>query len=138
MGTRSLVHVKEAGKNSKTLITIYRQYDGYPTGMGDDIVQILNGGDCKLVNGYGADESPAVFNGMGCLAAYLVGALKDGRIGNVYIYPADSVDVNEEYVYTLYVKDGKVFMSIVGCATDDEEIDISREDIGKYLSSLES
>jgi hypothetical protein len=30
MGTRALVHVKEGGRDSRTLVTIYRQYDGYP------------------------------------------------------------------------------------------------------------
>ena len=41
MGTRTLVHIKD-GK--KTIATIYRQYDGYPSGMGEDIKRILNKG----------------------------------------------------------------------------------------------
>ena len=32
MGTRSIIHVKD---ERKTITTIYRQYDGYPSGMGD-------------------------------------------------------------------------------------------------------
>lgn len=77
MGTRSLLHIKDEGK---TLVTLYRQYDGYPTGMGKDIKDALAKGKARLTNGYsGSDKNPEVFNGMGCLAAYLVVELK-GRM----------------------------------------------------------
>jgi L-2-hydroxyglutarate oxidase LhgO len=106
MGTRSLIHIKQDGE---TLVTLYRQYDGYPTGMGKDIIDALAKGKARLVNGYsGKDKSPEVFNGMGCLAAYLVGALKKphdmgggNSIGNVYLYPPNSSNCGEEYVYTI-------------------------------------
>lgn len=32
MGTRSIIHVKDG---RKTIVTLYRQYDGYPSGMGE-------------------------------------------------------------------------------------------------------
>lgn len=103
MGTRSLTHIKEDGK---TLVTLYRQFDGYPTGMGKDIKAALNDGNARLTNGFGGDDAiPAVFNGMGCLAAGLIKGLKEG-IGNVYIYPADSDDCGEEYTYTVYYRAG--------------------------------
>lgn len=99
MGTRTLVHIKD-GK--KTIATIYRQYDGYPTGMGDDIKKILNQGMVNIRNGYGInDQVPKQFNGMGCLAAYLIGELKEKKIGNVYIFPTNSKDVGEDYTYTI-------------------------------------
>jgi hypothetical protein len=99
MGTRSLVHIKE-GK--KTIATIYRQYDGYPTGMGDDIKEILNDGMVNILNGFGLNHQvPKQFNGMGCLAAYLIGELKNKKIGNVYIYPTNSKDVGEAFTYTI-------------------------------------
>jgi hypothetical protein len=98
MGTRTLVHIKD-GK--KTIATIYRQYDGYPTGMGDDIKEILNNGMVNILNGFGNHQVPQHFNGMGCLAAYLIGELKNKKIGNVYIYPANSKDVGEDFTYTI-------------------------------------
>ncbi len=94
MGTRSLTHIKN--EDGETLVTIYRQCDGYPTGMGADIKATL--GDKTLVNGYSDPETQT--NGMGCAAAMLIAAIKDG-CGNVYIIKPDSADCWEEYVYTL-------------------------------------
>lgn len=110
MGTRTLVHIKD-GK--KTIATIYRQYDGYPTGMGDDIKEILNHGRVIILNGFNGQKVPLHFNGMGCLAAFLIGELKQKKIGNVYIYPANSKDVGEDYTYTLTESNGKVKIKVV-------------------------
>ncbi len=93
MGTRCLVHIKEDGR---TITTIYRLYDGYPEGMGDDIKRAV--GHLDIVNGYN-NQTPQA-NGMGCLAAQLIAKLKDG-VGNVYIYAPDSVDMGEDYTYIL-------------------------------------
>lgn len=98
MGTRTLVHIKD-GK--KTIATIYRQYDGYPTGMGDDIKEILNDGKVNILNGFGDQQVPRHFNGMGCLAAYLIGELKQKKIGNVYIMAPNTKDTGEDYTYTI-------------------------------------
>jgi hypothetical protein len=98
MGTRSLTHIKDDGK---MLVTIYRQMDGYPSGMGADIKKILNNGKSLIVNGYNLDQAaPQYFNGMGCLAAYLVGKLKKGKIGNIYLQPPRPSET-EEYTYIL-------------------------------------
>lgn len=103
MGTRSLVHIKSRGSDSDTLVTIYRQFDGYPDGMGSDLKEAV--GHLGIVNGFtGSGEGQA--NGMGCLAAQLIVALKD-CVGNVYIYPHNSLNVGEEYVYTLWEDGGK-------------------------------
>lgn len=104
MGTRSLTHVKD--ETGKTLVTFYRQYDGYPTGMGADIKRLLSGR--TLVNGISGSRL-TVFNGIECAAAYLIGALKGSEAGNVYVYPPDSSDCGEEYVYTLSAPDEKNF-----------------------------
>jgi hypothetical protein len=110
MGTRSLIHVKD-GK--KTVATIYRQYDGYPSGMGEDIKRILNGGEVEILNGYGGSSKiPAQFNGMGCLAAFLVGELKEQKIGNVYLFAANTKDCGEDFVYTLSDKNGTVYLKV--------------------------
>lgn len=122
MGTRSNLRVKDDSGN--VLVTVYRQFDGYPTGMGNDIKEYLNDGDCIIVNGYQMDmENPEYFNGMGDLAAYLIGQLKltpaqkHGHlktIGNVYIYPPEHEPGTgwEEYVYDLYVKNNTLHMDV--------------------------
>ena len=84
MGTRSLTHVIETwndktGKQKKQcLMTMYRQYDGYPSGMGDELADFLKDG--VVVNGIGMDEKRRVFNGAGCLAAQLVAHFKDDSL----------------------------------------------------------
>ena len=108
MGTRSLVHVKY---ENETILTLYRQYDGYPSGIGDDIKEALNMGEVQMLNGFsGGDTAPKMFNGMGCLAAYLTGRLKGNTIGNVYVLKSNTKDVGEEFVYTLYEKKGQIRM----------------------------
>jgi hypothetical protein len=110
MGTRSLTHIKSEGLESETLVTIYRQYDGYPEGLGKQYFEMLS--SSTLVNGYLiGQENPHYFNGMGCLAAYLISKLKY-QIGNVYIYPRDSRDCNDEYIYTIYAKESRIAMRI--------------------------
>ena len=75
MGTRSLTYVHEGGLKSTPLVCMYRQMDGYPTGMGNDLKEILRGHE--LVNGFGMGPRKKVqHNGMGCLAAYVIGLLK--------------------------------------------------------------
>lgn len=107
MGTRSITHIKD-GEN--TLVTIYRQCDGYPAGMGRDLQDIA--GDIKIVNGL--DLNPeGVANGMGCLAAQIIAKLKN-QPGNVYIYPPNSKDCWEEFTYTLTEKDGRVYVDCPG------------------------
>ena len=82
MGTRSLTYISDS-KDSEPFVCIYRQFDGYPTGLGDDIATFV--GPRRLVNGFNPKESTGVFNGMGDLAAMLIWHLKSGNVGNVYI-----------------------------------------------------
>ena len=116
MGTRSLVKFKD-GKS--TILCLYSQYDGYPAGMGKDLVDLLK--SSTIVNGFGGkDVAPKQFNGIGCLAAYVTGVLKDGKIGNVYVYPPNASDCGEEYVYTVSAgKDNQICLKVqgVGSAT---------------------
>lgn len=114
MGTRALVHVKEG---RSTLITLYRQMDGYPSGLGAEIKEILADGKCTVINGFSlADKSPEKFNGMGCLGAYLLGRLKlypygkaeKNAIGSVYLCPPKSKDIGEEYTYTVFINSGGI------------------------------
>ena len=89
MGTRSTIAVYEGATH---LVTIYQQYDGYPSCVGKALAEFIQSG--KFVNGLGGKES-LVFNGMGCFAAALIKHLKDGP-GGTYIVPKGQ---KEEYNY---------------------------------------
>ena len=75
---------------------MYRQFDGYPEGMGEDLKKALAGR--VLVNGF--NDAKTQCNGMGCLAAMVVAELKEG-CGNVYLHAPGTSDIWEDYVYTL-------------------------------------
>jgi len=90
MGTRSLTKVYEKWEQedeATPLVCIYRQYDGYPEGMGKDLEEFLT--DLHVVNGIGYKNTERIANGGGCLTAQLIEHLKAGQVGNVYIYPID-------------------------------------------------
>lgn len=91
MGTRSTIAIYE---NTKHLVTIYQQYDGYPSGAGLQLAKFIQSG--KFVNGLSGDKQ-IVFNGMGCFAAALIKELKKGP-GGTYIVPKGQ---EEEYNYTV-------------------------------------
>jgi hypothetical protein len=112
MGTRAIIHIKESGLSSPTIVSIYKQYDGYPSGLGQKIINLLNYGKSEIVNGFGTkDEIPQSFNGMGCMAAWLIGQFK-GCIGDVYIVQPDTEDWCPEFVYTLFEENGEIQMVI--------------------------
>jgi len=100
MGTRSLTYIKSEYDTDDNIICMYRQYDGYPSGHGLDLAAFLN--NFKVVNGLSIDMPKKVANGMSCLAAQLVAELKDGP-GNIYLYPPNSEDCGEEFIYEIYM-----------------------------------
>src|SRR5438309_11960266 len=100
MGTRSLTHIHDGDLTDEILTTIYRQMDGYPNGHGLELAEIL--APLTIVNGFGRSDTPQA-NGMGCLAAQLVKALKDG-VGHIYIYKPNASGCGEEYIYHIYAK----------------------------------
>lgn len=100
MSTRALIHIKD---NKKTILTIYKHCDGYLSGLGKDLVDMLDNGKSVIVNG-NRGNNPQAFNTIGCMAAYIVKTLKDG-IGGTYIYPPDAKDCGEEYTYTLWANE---------------------------------
>jgi len=55
-----------------------------------------------MVNGIAGGEKRKISNGMSCLAAQMVSYFKE-EPGGFYLYRADTRDVGEEYVYTIYV-----------------------------------
>lgn len=95
MGTRALVRVIDGNQE---ILCIYRQFDGYPDGLGMDIHAALV--HRQLVNGISMDRDKCA-NGMGDAAALLLRSLKDDNAGNVYVHAPGTVDVGEEYTYVL-------------------------------------
>jgi hypothetical protein len=106
MGTRARINIVDDGE---IICSIYRQYDGYPEGLGKDIARFVGG--ITVVNGYGSNPV-AQANGMGCLAAQLIGHLKQGKIGNVYMRDTSPESHGEEYCYTLSESNGRVMLRV--------------------------
>lgn len=97
MGTRCLTIVHDDDEKQTPIVCMYRQFDGYPDGHGKELTEFLK--DMVIVNGIGRDSAgKKAANGMGCLAAQLVAHFKEG-IGGFYLYPPDTRDVDEEYIY---------------------------------------
>jgi len=98
MGTRSLTFVYD---NNKPIVNMYRQYDGYPSGHGAELVDFLSAG--RLVNGliHSKTAEEVVFNGMGCLAASLIAHFKKSP-GGFYIHSVDSKECGQDFEYHIY------------------------------------
>lgn len=92
MGTRCLTRVFEDGKE---ILCMYRQFDGYPDGHGDELAKFL--APITVVNGIGGTNKN-IANGMGCLAAQLVASFKT-EPGGFYIMAPGTKDVGEQYTY---------------------------------------
>ena len=119
MGTRALVVFKD--KDDAEIVVIYRQYDGYPEGLGEELKSFLS--SKRIVNGFNKTNAEhGDFNGMECLAAQVVAHLKDG-IGNVYLHPAGTRDLGEDYIYTITEKDGKAALKIEPAELDPDDED---------------
>lgn len=97
MGTRSTTHF--IPENSKTpILSIYRQFDGYPEGHGQAVAEFL--APFMVVNGYSTGMKVGSHaNGIECLAAQFVAAFKTS-IGNIYI---TSKSDRQEYDYFIHV-----------------------------------
>lgn len=99
MGTRSLTILKNGNKDDALDIAVmYRQYDGYIEGIGQELAEFLSG--FKVVNGIG-ETTTKLANGPDCLAAQIVAHFKE-EVGNVYLMRADSRNCGEEYRYYIY------------------------------------
>ena len=80
MGTRSITVVKDSNNNK--IIEMYKQFDGYPSGLGAELQAFISTG--TLVNGISDYENKAQFNGIACFAAALVDHFKEGP-GGIYL-----------------------------------------------------
>lgn len=95
MGTRSTVKFYNEGGYTP-ILSVYQQYDGYPSGVGRQVFEFLN--NKTIVNGFDMDDKMGTHaNGIGCLAAQFVAENKT-RIGGFYI--TNSKDV-QEYNYVI-------------------------------------
>lgn len=80
MGTRSITTVVD---NGRKLVTMYRQYDGYPSGHGKELFDFL--APMQVCNGIGTQQSTGKWaNGAGCLAAQMIAHFKT-EIGGIYL-----------------------------------------------------
>jgi len=109
MGTRSLTFIKDEYDKNNNIICMYRQYDGYLSGHGKELAEFLQ--DFTVVNGYSNITPARSANGMSCLAAQLVAYFKDG-IGNIYLYPTNTSDVGEEFIYTISLIDNQLNIDV--------------------------
>ena len=110
MSTRALVRF--VNKKGKNVATIYKHFDGYPEGFGLDLANFLS--DMVIVEGIDLVHKGHVANGMECLAAQVVAFFKQG-VGDVYLYPSDTLesDTDANYVYVIKDKgDGDVLFIV--------------------------
>ena len=101
MGTRSLTIVKESiGPSCEDIIVMYKQFDGYPEGLGLRLANFLKG--FIIINGIPPNPNPKSANGIHDLAAQLVAEFTNG-IGEIYLHPSGTRDVWEEFIYYIYL-----------------------------------
>lgn len=129
MGTRSITYFLDEEKEA--FASIYRQYDGYPSGHGQDIYKIL--GSKILVNGY--SDAATQTNGIHCAAAMLISGLKDG-CGGIYLYGPDAEE--QEYVYKIWPEIDGLYMSIRGHYDREYVTKISNFDVQKADRAVDS
>lgn len=100
MGTSALTKINDF--DGKTIITMYRQSDGYQDCHGKELKDFLS--SKKLVNGIPVSFPADIANGMGCLSAQLVANLKT-KVGLHYLYPSDEKNDWVDFCYTVYPTD---------------------------------
>lgn len=103
MGTRSITTIIDhQWDKPERLMTMYRQYDGYPSGHGKELFDFLS--QFTIVNGMMANETRKIANGAGCLAAQVVEHFKqEAGPGGIYMTkPRVTLD-DEDYGYEITV-----------------------------------
>ena len=118
MGTRSLTIFNDTW-NDEEIAVFYRQFDGYPEGHGNDLLDFLNG--MNIVNGISGKENRKIANGMECLSDMIVSHFKDGT-GNFYLHSAGTRDIGEEFIYTLYYNDSDLKVKVQDTYDDGHDL----------------
>jgi len=104
MGTRSLTRViqkwedKDGNEKRRPICCMYRQYDGYMQGHGQELADFLK--PFTVVDGITLTDKGKTANGMDCLAAQMIAHFKDGA-GGIYLQHPDTEDVWESYIYEI-------------------------------------
>jgi len=94
MGTRSISVVKD--RNGNKIIEMYKQYDGYPEGLGRELADFIKSG--QITNGIPVGgNKEKLFNGIGCFTAQLVAYFKEGA-GGIYL-EAPTTDYKDKREY---------------------------------------
>lgn len=96
MGTRAITVVKD--EENKKIIEMYSQYDGYPDGLGQDLIDFIKSG--TMVSGF-SNSNEIQFNGIGCFAGQLVANFKDG-VGGFYLHSPTTDFKNKTKYYNIY------------------------------------
>lgn len=99
MGTRSITTIIDSMFGGKVkLCTMYRQYDGYPSGHGKELHAFLS--TLALCNGLGgeAPEGKVWANGAGCMAAQMIKHFKE-EPGGIYMTAPRTKLEDEDYGY---------------------------------------
>lgn len=110
MGTRSLTFLYDA-KNEKPFLCMYRQFDGYREGHGQELATFL--APITLLNGYGDQKAGTHANGMGCLAAQMVAYFKGPHgIGGFYLHSPETTDAGQEYEYHVFPNEVRVIENV--------------------------
>ena len=147
MATRALVRViprqeglsySEGHKHvNKALCNMYHHYDGYPEYLGVKLAKFVK--DIKITNCLGR-KTGKVANGAGCLAASMIAHFKT-EAGNVYLHSCEEEEGGwEEYIYTLYPKEGEPTWIYIYKTYGDEVIFVGKADklIKKYAEPVEN
>ena len=92
MGTRSTTKIYE---NGRLLLALYKQYDGYPEGWGQELKDFLHSG--VFVNGIRRIDGSLQFNGVGDFTLLLVKQFKE-ESGGLY---ATTKSNTQEYNYVV-------------------------------------
>ena len=117
MSTRSLVRFvkREEGVSfsehpERVEVQVYKHYDGYPEGHPLELAKFLK--DFKIVNGVPYPDPDRIANGLGCLAAQYIAALKINA-GDLYVENPDTEHDWIEYITYVWGDDGKnIWISI--------------------------
>jgi len=139
MGTRALFRIFD--ETGTEICDIYVHYDGYPEGWGLEVVKFL--ASKRLTNGIPLGEEGSVFNRMEDLTAQLITYMKllnsmhsrnftlstsgvkeitPTRIlaGNVYVYPPNTTDADQEYEYHIYPEGETIIIKVIDVWENDK------------------
>jgi hypothetical protein len=95
----------------RVVLNMYRQCDGYPSGIGTELYEFLK--DIKMVNGISVTkDNGKVANGAECLAAQIVAHFKDGP-GGIYLHHPSSKDCGQEYEYYITADESGITVKVM-------------------------